>query len=99
MGGQCQNYHCIDAEFANTWWVCHPRLAPQTAGRELAFHALSSVIPAETDAVCFGILANVYGVIFVSKSETACLTDVRGAAFKVDFCLKSEIENFQLLLS
>lgn len=72
-------------------------LRPQ--GRELAFHALSSVIPVETNAVCFGIFANVYGVIFASKSETACLTDVRGAALKFDFCLKSEIENFQLLLS
>lgn len=31
--------------------------------------------------------------------ETACLTDVRGAAVaKPDLCLKSEIENFQLLL-
>ena len=79
--------------------VLSPKTCSSDRGRELAFHALSSVIPAETDAVCFGILANVYGVIFVSKSETACLTDVRGAAFKVDFCLKSEIENFQLLLS
>lgn len=33
------------------------------------------------DVICFGIFANVYGVIFASKSETAGFTDVHGAAF------------------
>ena len=61
-------------------------------------HALSSVIAVETDVVCFGIFANVYGVIFASKSETASFTDVRGAAFNFGFCLKSKVENLQRLL-
>lgn len=67
--------------------------------RGSGFHALSSVVAGEMDVVCFGIFAkaNVYGVIFASKSETASFTDGRGAAFNAGFCVKSKVEDLQRL--
>lgn len=49
------------------------------------------------DVVCFGIFANVYWVIFASKSETTGFTD-HGAAFNMRFCLKNYIGSFQCFL-
>lgn len=80
-------------------------LPPQTCSsdrpseRALTFlHALSSVVSVDMDVVCFGIFANVYWVIFASKSETAGFTGVHGAAFNFCFCLKSYIGSFQCCL-
>lgn len=50
------------------------------------------------DVICFGIFANVFGVIFASKSETSGFTDINGAALNFCFCLKSQVGSYQYLL-
>lgn len=79
-------------------FVAQDVLLRQTINKGSGFRALSSVILVDMDVICLGIFANVFGVIFASKSETAGFTDVNGATFNFCFCLRSQVGSFQCLL-